>query len=57
MINIYFIFCMNYLVKFKFILKAVSSKMWKVICSVLSTYMNLKFCVMTSLCFLFFEKL
>ena len=55
-INIYLILCMGYLVKFKLISKAISSKMWKVIHSALGIYVNLKFCVMTSFHPPFFEK-
>ena len=56
MINTYLIPCMGYLARFKLILKAVFSKMWKAIHSALGTYANLKSCVMTSLCPPFFEK-
>ena len=56
MINTYLIPCMGYLARFKLISKAVSSKMWKAICSALDTYANLKSCVITSLCPPFFEK-
>ena len=51
MINTYFIPCMGYLARFKLILKAVFLKMWKVICSALDAYANLKSCVMTFLYF------
>ena len=56
MINTYLIPCMGYLARFKLILKAVSLKMWKAICSALGTYANLKSCIMTSLYLPFFEK-
>ena len=56
MINTYLIPCMGYLARFKLISKAVSSKMWKAIHSVLGAYANLKSCVMTSLHPPFFEK-
>ena len=55
-INTYLIPCMGYLARFKLILKAVSLKMWKAIHSALGTYVNLKFCVMTSLHLPFFKK-
>ena len=56
MINTYLIPCMGYLARFKLILKSISSRMWKVICSALGAYVNLKSCVMTSLYPPFFEK-
>ena len=56
MINTYLIPCMGYLARFKLISKAVSSRMWKAIHSALGAYVNLKFCVMTSLCLPFFKK-
>ena len=42
MVNTYLTPCMGYLVRFKLILKSITSLMWKFICSALGAYANIK---------------
>ena len=50
MVNIYLTPCMEYLVRFKLILKSITSLMWKSICSALGAYAITKTSVLT-LCY------
>ena len=50
MVNTYLTPCIGYLVRFKLILKSVTSLMWKSLCSALGVYANTKTSVLT-LCY------
>ena len=50
MVNTYLTPCMEYLVRFKLILKSITSLIWKSLCSALGAYANTKTSVLT-LCY------